>query len=273
MNTNATTQRDRLGATATNRVIPTENASLVSASRAQLPDAFGEAELTRIFTSQSTTSSAVANVATYLREYAKDRLSRDLLNLVSDDRQLEACAQASYLHGNGFHKVVLAENALYKLRLHVWLPNADAEENLHEHRWHFASTVLVGTLHSEIYAEDATPNAEEFDEYLYLAKSRGAMSNHTFIGKARLARTATSVRNAGECYSMNPNTLHRIVQTSGDFTATLMCQGIPTRRSNRLLTRPHCVPDVAQRYLMPTAVAPVIRETVLRLSARVGGTK
>lgn len=211
------------------------------------------------FASDIPTRIAIASSARCLAAYAKNSLCADLHSLLADPGRLARCANVSYLHGNGFYKIVLAQNEIFKLRLHIWLPNVDAAENVHEHRWHFASTVLAGTLHSEIYAEDVTPSALEYDEYLYLAKDGASPSSRTYIGKTRLGCVSTSVRRVGEYYSMSPNTLHRVVSIEGGLTATLMCQGPAARRSNRLLTRPCEVPDVMQRYMNAADLSLVIR--------------
>ena len=50
---------------------------------------------------------------------------------------------------------------------------------------------------------------------------------------------------AGEHYTMQPNTLHRIVRTDGELTATLMCQTAAARGFNRVLTVPGQVADVS----------------------------
>jgi hypothetical protein len=223
-------------------------------------NSFAGAVFSGIFARDIPTDVSITLVAEFLALYAGngDGLRADLRALLADNARLGQCASKSYLHGNGFYKIVLSETALYKLRLHVWLPGATAEENLHEHRWHFASTVLTGALYSEIHAEDVTANAQEYEEYLYLAKDGVSPPSQTYIGKTRLACLRTSVRRAGQHYAMKPNTLHRIVRTDGGLTATLMCQSSPARRSNRLLTRPGQVPDVAQRYMSPADLATVV---------------
>jgi hypothetical protein len=219
---------------------------------------FGVAALPAKFSGDVATRLSVKSVARYLARYAKQHLRADLQALCTNAAGLRACAAESYRHGNGFYKVVLSQGAHYKLRLHVWLPGVSAEENLHEHRWSFASTVLTGSLHSEIHAEDVTASAMEYDEYLYLAKEGDSPPSQTYIGKTWLACVSTSVRRAGDYYAMNPNTLHRIVRTDGGLTATLMCQSSPARRSNRLLTRPGQVPDVTQRYMDPGELSAVV---------------
>ncbi|WP_433269263.1 hypothetical protein ACQPZF_06460 [Actinosynnema sp. CS-041913] len=53
----------------------------------------------------------------------------------------------AYRHPNGFLKIVLIAEVEFQLRLHVWRPEPDspvATENVHNHRWDFASAVLVG---------------------------------------------------------------------------------------------------------------------------------
>lgn len=222
-------------------------------------EAFAGRALSRLFANGQPSVAVLGAVAPVLGAYASYGLRVDLEHLLVDARRLSECAAASYLHANGFYKIVLVQKRQYKLRLHVWLPGAAAEENVHEHRWHFASTVVCGELNSEVLIEDVTDEAHYFDEYLYSAKDGQNAASRLLVGKTKLAVLATSVRKRGDCYAMRPNALHRIVCTGGALTATLMCQSAPARRTNRLLTRPGMSPDVEQRFIGAAELAELIQ--------------
>lgn len=211
---------------------------------------------------------AMQDVATYLRTYAESGLRSALQSLLADSSALQAIAECSYFHGNGFYKVVLAQDERFKLRLHIWMPGGHAEENIHDHRWHFASTIVHGQLVSEIWQEATQPEATEFDEILYLAKELDSPPFQIPNGKTKLLCTQRAVRTAGEAYAMPPGVLHRIVSTGNGLTATLMCQAAPARRWNRLIPHAAITPDITQRYQSVVEMSDVIHKLLLLLQTR-----
>lgn len=216
--------------------------------------------------SDRSTHLAMPDVSVDLRKYSSDELVPSLKRLLCSSESLSSVASRSYVHANGFYKIVLAEHEQRKLRLHVWLPGVNAEENVHEHRWFFCSTVVTGVLHSESYVEDVTRAAKSFDEWLYLAKSGFSPPSKSLIGQTMLTRDKSTVRRAGEHYWMAPTTMHRIVRTDEKLTSTLMLQSAPARRSNRLLTIPGKPADVEQRYISSDETGSVIESLLTAFS-------
>lgn len=212
-----------------------------------------------------TSAQSVEAVAACLAGYAKSELAAYLVSLLSDEQALMRTAIASYVHANGFYKLVLETSDRHKLRLHVWMPGLHAAEHIHEHRWFFASTVLMGELHAETYQEDATSAAQVFDEYVYFGKAGASESKREFVGKTKLLCSRCSVRKSGDTYVMAPTVLHRIVRTDATLTATLVFQTAPARPHNRLLTLPDAAPDVLQVPLSTAEVAHVIRQVISNL--------
>ena len=145
------------------------------------------------------------------------------------EAQLQSIARRSYRHGNGFLKIVLLENG-YKLRLHIWLPGTPCEENVHDHRWSFASTVLCGSLRSELFAYLGEDPAGEFREFRY--EQRQAKP----VGRARLLRLSTEVYRAGDAYCLPREVLHRIAHHGENLVATLMCSAPQGEAGCRLLS-------------------------------------
>lgn len=215
--------------------------------------------------SSATSAQSVEAVAYALARFAQSELAAYLVSILSDENALIRTAAASYVHANGFYKLVLQTSDHHKLRLHVWMPGMHAAEHIHEHRWHFASTVLMGELHSEVYKEDATSAAQVFDEYVYFAKAGAGESRREYVGQTKLLCFSSNVRKAGDTYVMAPTVLHRIVRTDATLTATLVFQTAPARPHNRLLTLPGTEPDVMQVPLSTTEVAHVIRAVVSNL--------
>ncbi len=153
---------------------------------------------------------------------------------------LTVIAARSYHHGNGFLKVVLAAENGWKLRLHVWFPNTPCEENIHDHRWGFASTVLCGQLVSETFVDDANGNISA-TEYVYFARQATCMSHKFTKGQCRLRSLGQQRRLAGESYYLPTSVLHRICDDNiGNdnqcgLVATMMCSAPSQLGTNRLL--------------------------------------
>jgi hypothetical protein len=209
---------------------------------------------------------AMEAVAGLLDEYAEEGLRQRLLRLLADRQAIAELAARSYLHGNGFYKIVLAANDSFKLRLHVWFPGSDAEENIHDHRWWFASRILCGQLASAVYEEAAHADAVAYREYLYFGRNAETGARVEEIGSTRLVIRGHRVRQPGDSYVLAPGVLHRILHADPDaVTATLMCQAAPARDWNRLLPSRPLQPDVAQR---PLTKAQLVRVLKRYLSSR-----
>ncbi|MBI5331176.1 MAG: hypothetical protein HZB71_11255 [Betaproteobacteria bacterium] len=196
--------------------------------------------------------------------FANYGLAIRLTQLLRDPVALKDVASRSYRHGNGFYKIVLSASDLYKLRLHIWFAEADAEENIHDHRWWFASRILHGELISETYEDSLSTSDPQFPEYFYRGKQEARAASAELIGISRLRLTGRSVRRAGEGYFLPPGVLHRITGIGhGPMTATLMCQSNPCRAWNRLLTSKDITPDVEQRYLTRSELKEVLKRYLL----------
>lgn len=171
--------------------------------------------------------------------------------LLNDDAFAEQVASRSYQHGNGFLKVVLADRG-FKLRLHLWLPGNPCEENIHDHRWSIASTIIAGQLHSEIWQDAA--NDGDYDllaqEYRYEAARPGQAPRTVALARTPLRLAGRTLHGAGDHYALPTSTLHRICNHGDRLVATLMCSGPAVAGHTRLIAgREGLRPDVAARKL------------------------
>lgn len=209
--------------------------------------------------------SQISTLAEALHQYACTQLRSDLEAKVVDPAEITKIATRSYRHANGFTKLVLSDSDTGRLRLHVWEPDARAEENIHEHRWHFASVVLTGSINSEIWADSFDFDAPTFSEFIYQVGKRGAARRP--VGRSRVACLRKVVRAAGDAYFMLPGVMHRITETCG-LTSTLVFTTAPSRSWNRMLAREGVVPDVRRRALRPREVIRLIDLILCQLSVR-----
>ena len=74
------------------------------------------------------------------------RLVELLQSLHGDLQAAATCAQQSYLHPLGFHRLMLIDaSPLFELRCHVWWPDASpGVDHVHNHRFAFISAVVRG---------------------------------------------------------------------------------------------------------------------------------
>lgn len=223
------------------------------------------AQIQAILRASQSQTSAMGTIAKLLQTFGAAGVMQAVAQVLREDALLADIAARSYLHGNGFLKLVLAQTPAFKLRLHLWMPGCDAQENCHDHRWHFASAVLQGNLSSEIWEEAHQEDAPEFAEYLYLARQADQAARLVENGKTRLVRTRQSTRSAGEAYTLAPGVLHRIVKCGSGLNATLMCQASPARSWNRLIPHPGVIPHVEQRFMTPPQLVRTLEE-YLRLA-------
>lgn len=191
------------------------------------------------------------------RTATRDWQSSLCQTLLSDDAFAAQVAARSYQHGNGFLKVVLADRE-FKLRLHLWLPGTPCEENIHDHRWSIASTILAGELHSEIWADAANDADYDLDgeEFLYRAARACQPAGAVPLKRSPLRLTGRTHHQPGDSYALPTSTLHRICNHGDRLVATLMCSSPAVAGHTRLIA--------GQQGLRPSVAAQRLGVTELR---------
>jgi hypothetical protein len=161
-----------------------------------------------------------------------------LLYSITSDRTLAAeVSRRSYSHSNGFAKLVVQINdeSGFRLRLHVW-PADDRHrsgyEDIHTHRWPFASIVLGGAITVEQFRE-----VDDFDQpdtvvcnrLVYEAAAAPArVRTLRTEGKQALRIVGAPLYPAGTVYFCDTQMLHRVARASSGTAATLMVAGAAT---------------------------------------------
>jgi hypothetical protein len=180
----------------------------------------------------------------------------------------ERIARASYLHGNGFYKLVLCSDAYAKVRLHFWSGEHAGEENIHNHRWRLASRVLLGELSSHIYEPDAHNDGSLALEARLYTKSLGQLgADGVACGRLPVRCVRAHTHAAGEAYSMDVHTLHRIVRPAGSApTMTLMVQSAPVYTDNYMFSLDHIkAPDLTPQPLSVEELREVLQQIFVLL--------
>jgi hypothetical protein len=190
-----------------------------------------------------------------LQHFAAGSFADAIRALLADPYRLAEVASRSYRHGNGFAKIVLARGRDRALRLHA--SGGPAEENVHDHRWAFASTILRGSLEN-VQFRDCEVGGEVLREFRYERADQEADALE--LGAARVEEVSRRAMESGDAYSMEPGCLHRIVW-SGAPTMTLMATERPVAAWNRLLSRVRA-PAMARDPLTVEQVSTVLRQAM-----------
>lgn len=142
-----------------------------------------------------------------------------ITELMNHPGRLQDVADASYVHKNGFVKLILAQKDGSKKRLHYYPVGADADENVHNHRWDLHSTILVGSLPSHFYIIDY----EGENDYLHAYQKNAQTGEHEIVvtGKCTSTEVAYTSFSAGTSYKLPHYTHHRIGKVETP-TVTLM---------------------------------------------------
>jgi hypothetical protein len=198
-----------------------------------------------------------------LAQVTSDELVITLSKLIEDETRMREVSQRSYLHPNGFVKLVLHQLGDAKLRLHFWSGHQEAEENIHNHRWVFASKVMTGLLRSELYTSPCQKSDKTLDlmTRLYHKEIGNLEATETECGVYPIELIDVDVKPSGHIYTMNPYVLHRITRQQSDPpTVTLMVQSAPIYEDNYMISFGH----VTQPSLSPTHLSITQLNTLLK---------
>lgn len=184
---------------------------------------------------------ANASLAQWLEsQFKPQQLTQLLQGILQSPQLLQQVSQRSYQHGNGFLKVVLLDRG-YKLRLHIWFAGQGCEENIHDHRWSFASHILTGTLRSEIWRDvsNASTQTLSTEEFEYHAASARHPAHKIKQADCLLQRESELAYHAGQSYVMPEQKLHRIINPGDQLVATIMCTAPTAQGTTRLIPVHH----------------------------------
>lgn len=154
--------------------------------------------------------------------------------ILADAALAEKVAAGSYSHVNGFDKISLWRwsNAA-KCRLHIWWNRFPYSEEIHNHRWDFASAILTGSLHSRFFSPSAgtswTPTEcrTEVDHYAFEPAS----------DPCGLIQTLEMSLSTGDSYALHHDQLHSVHTEVGRPTITAVITAPPLRQTSTVLRR------------------------------------
>lgn len=174
--------------------------------------------------------------------------------IINDYKFYSTVLKSSYYHENGFDKIVLLSGKNFKLRLHHFGNGLKIPmENVHDHRWMFASTILFGDLQMDMFhasiIHDSLYEAEILNHFVYDSNKTSGSYEVTYRGKAALKLLETRKYEFGQSYIMWPHELHRIKNSNQEESITLILTGNPiSEKCNLYSTREFLEEEKAPKY-------------------------
>jgi hypothetical protein len=163
-------------------------------------------------------------------------LRKSIGSLLADLPQISSIASNSNIHTNGFTKIVLAEHAGWRLRLHVW--DASTDEQIHEphdHRWNFTSYILTGKMINQIWEEQ--PDGITHDQYLEAATEVNKKRPYQFQRKVKLSAASAQTYHDGDAY-FHPTKIAHIARIPADTATMTLILTAPPREESSFIYMP-----------------------------------
>lgn len=195
--------------------------STVTGRLAQLPETLTAEHLSRVATAVQTLASA-------------DSLTKLRVALGSAPHALHDAAAGSYFHDNAFLKLLLMDSTCnrFRFRIHWWKANANTlriRQNIHNHRFHFYSFVLIGGLTNTLWR--VSSEGAPYVHYTYHPRLNKDTYLLSKVGTTLLRVNHVSHQAAGNKYYLNAEALHTSEPAKGKDVITLFVEDRVSIRS------------------------------------------
>ena len=170
------------------------------------------------------------------------------IEILSSETLLNWCAQSSYLHSNGFSKILLSSHPNHgTVRLHHWEGQTQADDT-HSHRWDFSSIVLHGNFQETVYEVEAGTGAIQ---YRYARQGLdGELTDGQEVSIRELSTFPASTR--GRVHR-KAGAFHRLACVSSDGGMTLVRTNRPHMRHSHVVRNAELGSTVKPAERVPTA--------------------
>lgn len=150
--------------------------------------------------------------------------------LVIDDVLEHSSSREWSLQGFGMLRTYLGRS----LRLHVWDPRFRTPDvsDIHDHPWHFESTIIAGRMRNVRYHVVAQDDAARVpgathDEHRIMCGPAPTEKDSRLLRSVRVVVTDERIYGEGESYAMRADELHASFPDPGTVT---LCRRMPTGR-------------------------------------------
>ncbi len=151
-------------------------------------------------------------------------------NLLNGTKPMDDVMEQSYIHKNGFQKIVLGRKNGFAMRFHRYLPG-EGDQNVHDHRWsRMDSFVLEGNLCSDYlaYCNPKASKSEKWERHVYQKSGDDYVVKH--MGNTYLRPDECVLHRTGELYSMDAKQLHRILPALEHVATLVVTHPVPKER-------------------------------------------
>ena len=165
-------------------------------------------------------------------------------SLLNGTTLMDDVMEQSYIHKNGFQKIVLGKKSGFAMRFHRYLPGK-GDQNVHDHRWsRLDSLVLEGCLPADYleYSEPTDSDAEKWERHEYCKSGDDYVVKHQ--GEIYLAIDERVHHSTGELYSMDSKRLHRILPTTEPVATLVVTHPVPVERVWCNLYQKHIIEEL-----------------------------
>lgn len=177
---------------------------------------------------ETLTSEHITKIAKVARRLISVESLTGLQTALKDDPvALEATAGGSYFHDNSFLKLIIMDSICnrFRFRLHWWkadTKNLNVDQNIHNHRFHFYSFVLIGALTNTVW--NVSTQGASYVHYKYHPRSNRNTYLLSEVGNKFLCINGITHQPAGNMYYLNAETLHTSDPDKGKDVVTLFIE-------------------------------------------------
>ena len=165
-------------------------------------------------------------------------------SLLNGTTPMDDVMEQSYIHKNGFQKIVLGRKSGFAMRFHRYLPG-EGDQNVHDHRWsRMDSLVLEGSLPAD-YLAYCNPNddrAQKWERHEYRKAGDDYVVKHR--GETYLTPYERAHHRTGELYSMDARQLHRILPATEPVATLVVTHPVPEKRVWCNLHQQHIIEEL-----------------------------
>ena len=164
--------------------------------------------------------------------------------------------ERSYSHQNGFFKIVLYKSLTCQIRLHIWEGSKEIDENVHDHRFHFTSKILLGKYSEEIFEPDKC--GIDYFAYEYAPINEKEYSLIPTVNM-KLNKVSVNTYNEGQIISRSASILHKVTPQSNVVVSLLISSG-NVKEKCLVLNNKKINTEVIARHIMKSELLYILRE-------------
>lgn len=174
---------------------------------------------------------------------AREKYHRILLALLRSEKDLARSARGSFIHPNGFTRLIIRRDHVSGrvLRLHIWRAPEDSEhQDIHNHAWNFMSYVVRGSFIQYRYGYEPAKGGQ-FHRYRFLPTETSTYSSE-LLDTGHVSVLSRHSVISGEILEMQANDLHRFIPLQAPGTTLVLQYPEPGRVTSEML-RPGSSPE------------------------------